>query len=264
MRAFGHHRLQTPPDFLFVVSANLKASLSQFGAKSFDVGLHPQRNECLPVADFSTVLAVEQNPASSEVVHATADRTKGDIGLRGEDAVWRVDEFGTYEEGHDCFDPTLLGSTWGRGRFLGWLTAFHVNEQPRSLQVSVACQIEVIDAGAFQGGSLLATNVRGKKQEPVVNVVRGQIRPPTVQLINDDADVLVAKMAFLLDEIANDLPVHFPSDHGVEAVEWPRGCTDLGPRHPVLKNWLVQVEGVWTFCIDHVLINTTFINNEQT
>ena len=55
------------------VCTNLKSSLFQFGATSFEVGLHPERNTCLPVTNSSIVLAVEQNPASSRAVHATAD-----------------------------------------------------------------------------------------------------------------------------------------------------------------------------------------------
>lgn len=130
--------------------------------------------------------------------------------------------------------------------------------------MSVAGEIEIVDLGTFQGGSLLGANVRRKKQEPVANVVGGQIRPPTVQLINHDADVLVAEMAFFFDEIANDLPVRFPGNDTVEPVEWPRRYTDLGPRHPLQKNWLVLIEGVRTFCIDHVRNNIMFSNNEHT
>lgn len=160
LRVFGHYSLQTLPDVLLSVGANLESSLFQFRSKSFDVGLHPERNERLPVTDSSTVLAVEQNSTSREVVHATADRAKGNIRLLSEEAVWRVDEFGTNEDGHDRLDPTLLGPTWGCGRLLRWPATFNMNEQAGGLQVSITYKIEVVDAGAFQGRSLLRTDVR--------------------------------------------------------------------------------------------------------
>jgi len=260
---FGHHRLQTPPDFLFSVSANLKPALFQFGAKSFDVGLHPERNECLPVTDSSTVLAVQQNPASSEVVHATADRTKGNIRLLGEDAVRRVDEFGTNKNGHDGLDPTLLRATWGWVRLLGWLPAFHVNEQSRNLQMSVACEIEVVDLGAFQGRSLLGTDVRRKEQEPVANVVGRQSCHTAVQLIDDDADVLVTEMPFLFNKVANEPTGRLPCEHGVKAIMGSRWRTDRSLRHPPLKIGVVWLKDGRPGGRCHVLHTTVFINNEQ-
>lgn len=260
--AFGHHCLQALPEVLLSVNANLKPSLFQFRTKSFDVGLHPERNECLPVTDSSTVLAVEQNPASSEVVHATADRTKGDIRVLSEEAIWRVDKFGPDKDCHDGLYPTLVRATWCSGRLFKGLAAFHMNEQARGLQMSVACEIEIVDIGLFQGRSLLWAHVRRKKQNPTINVVRWQSGAPTVYLINYDADVLMAEVPFFFDEVANDLPVHLPSDDAVEAVEWARWDADLGSRHPLPKNWLVRAEDILTVCIHDVLNNIMFINNE--
>jgi hypothetical protein len=242
LRLFSHHSLQALPDFLPSVSANLEPSLFEFRTKGFDVCLHPECNECRPVTDSSPVLAVEQNPATSEVVHATADRTKGDIRMLGEDAVWRVDEFGTDKDGHDGLDPTLLRATWCRSRILGWLAALHVNEQARGLQMSVACEIEIVDLGAFQGGSLLWADVGRENQKSVADVVGRQSRPPTVQLINDDANVLVAEMPFLLDKVANGSLTCLPSNYSIKAAQELRWRADLGLGHPFLESSLVPLE----------------------
>ena len=57
-----------------------------------------------------------------------------------------------------------------------------------------------------------------------------QIRPPAVQLIAADADVLAAEMPFLLDEVPNGPLARLPGDDTVKTGEGLRGRTDLGLR----------------------------------
>ena len=74
----------------------------------------------------------------------------------------------------------LVRATWYRGWLLSGLAAFHVNEQARRPQVSIACEIEIVDVGAFQGGCLLRPDVRREQQEPIANMVGRQICAATV------------------------------------------------------------------------------------
>lgn len=60
-------------------------------------------------------------------------------------------------------------------------------------------------------------SVRREKQEPVASVVGWQIRSSTVQLIDDDADVLMAEMSLFLDEVSDGSVSRFPGDNPVES-----------------------------------------------
>ena len=53
---------------------------------------------------------------------------------------------------------------------LAWLAALHMNEQTGRVEVNVAGEIEIVDLGPLKGGRLLCSNVRRKKQQPVLSV----------------------------------------------------------------------------------------------
>ncbi len=241
LRLFGHDCPQTLVEVLLSVSADLKASLCQFRTKSFDVGLHPERHECLPVTDSSTVLAVEKKAATSQIGHTAADGTQGHIRLFGKNAIWPVDECGMNKDGHDGLDPALLRPTQCGARLLGWLAPFDVNEQAGGLQMSVASEIDVVDVGTLQNQSLLGADVWRKKEEPIANVAGGQTRHPAVQLVDDDADILVTEMTLFLDEVANGPLRRLPGNDSVKTVEGLRDRADRGRWHPLPEEWSVPV-----------------------
>ncbi len=108
--------------------------------------------------------------------------------------------------------------------------------------MGVACQIEIVDLRPFQDRSLLWADVRRKKQKAVSNVLWRQSRPPTVQLINDDADVLVAKMRLHFDKVADDSHACFPSNDSIKAAHELRRRTDLGLRQPFVKSRFVPLK----------------------
>ena len=159
----SQHCAQTFPDLLLGISADLKPSLFELGTKSLDVGLHPQRDECLTVTHPPAIFPIEQEPAGSKVVHAPGKRAQGDIGFNGQSTVGRV--FSSRNVSvwpSPSFNPALLRTTRGRRRFFARLAALHVNEQARRLQMWVAGEVEVIDLCAFKDGCLLNSDVEAR------------------------------------------------------------------------------------------------------
>jgi hypothetical protein len=59
--------------------------------------------------------------------------------------------------------------------------------------VCAADEIEVVDLCAFEDGCLLRSDVRREEQEPVVGVIGRQVRSATIQLLDDDSDVLMTE-----------------------------------------------------------------------
>ena len=129
--------------------------------------------------------------------------------------------------------------------------------------MGVACKIEIVDLCPFQDSSLLWADVRRKNQKAVSKVLWRQSRPPTVQLINDDADVLVAKVRLHFDKVADGSQACFPSNDSLKAGHELRGRTDLGLRQPFVKSRLVPLKvgrSGWTCHVRSIIM---FINNEQ-
>jgi hypothetical protein len=138
-----------------------------------------------------------------------------------------------------------------------------VNEEARRLKMRVAGEIEIVDTGAFENGRMLGSDVGRKQQQPIVRMVRGQFRPATIQLLDDDSDILVTEMPLLLYEIPKRSVRSLPSDNPVEATQGPTGCAELDLRQPPLKGRPVRDEIAHNSRLSHVRYNIMFINNEQ-
>ena len=129
-----------------------------------------------------------------------------------------------------------------------WPAALHVNKQAWSLQMSVAGEIKVVDLRTFEGGCLLSADVRRKHEDPVARLAGGQGRSASLQLFDDDPNVLVAEVSLLLDKVPNRSPCGPPCDDAVELNQSSSERANLGLRHPLLQSRPVHVEvgrGCW-------------------
>ena len=129
--------------------------------------------------------------------------------------------------------------------------------------MSVAGEIKVVDLRTLEGGCLLSADVRRKQEDPVARLAGGQGRSASLQLLDDDPNVLVAEVSLLLDKVPNRSPGSLPGDDAVELDRSFSGRANLGLRHPLLQSRPVHVEvgrGCWP---SHVHDYIVFINNEQ-
>ena len=181
----------------------------------------------------------------------------------GENPVGPGDEIGMDEYRHDCLDPAPLRPTRRRGQLLRRSVAFDMYEQPWEVQVGVASQVEIVDRRAFENGSLLRTDVRREQEDFVTDVGLAQAHSSTIQLVDDDADVLMPQVRLLLDEVTNRPFSGPPCDDAVESGPGLPGRADLGLRYPFLESSPVRSQ---VGCIggpSHVYYFIVFINNEQ-
>ena len=107
--------------------------------------------------------------------------------------------------------------------------------------MSVASEIDVVDVGTLQNPSLLGADVWCQQQKPIANMVGRQTRHLAVQLVDDDADILMAEVTFFFEKVANGPLRRFPSNDSVKTVQGLRDGTDGGLWHPLLEEGLVQV-----------------------
>ena len=129
--------------------------------------------------------------------------------------------------------------------------------------MSVACEIQVVDGGALELGCLLAPNVRREHEDPIARSASRQRRAASLQLLDYDANVLIAKVPPLLHKISKDSSGSLPGGDTVEFRKSSSGRTNLGLRHPYRQSTSVRVD-VRSCCLSrHVRLYSTFINNEQ-
>src|SRR5258708_6323145 len=106
--------------------------------------------------------------------------------------------------------------------------------------------------------------MRREKQESVGRAVGRQVGSASVQLFDDDTDVLKAEVPLLFDEISKRTARSLPSHNAVEAGESFSRRTQLGLWHPLLQSRPIQVEirrGVRPN--RHVQALIMFFNNEK-
>jgi hypothetical protein len=108
--------------------------------------------------------------------------------------------------------------------------------------MGVSSEIEVFDVCAIEDRCLLRSDVRREEQESVVGVIGRQGHSESVQLLHDDADILMPEVPFLLNKIPKASVLGLPSDNTVEADEGLPSCADLSLRHPLLESGPVQIE----------------------
>ena len=129
--------------------------------------------------------------------------------------------------------------------------------------MSIAGEIEVVDLRTLEGGCLLSADVRRKKKDPVARSAGGQGRSVSVQLLDYDANVLVAEVSLHLDKVPKRSSCGLPGDDAVESDQSVSGRANLGLRHPLLQSRPVQVEVGRSCWASHVQSNIMFNNNEQ-
>ena len=263
LSALGESGAEASPDLRLIFGANLKPSFLELGAEPFDIGLYPERHERLSIGDRPAVLAVQQEPSERQVVHALRNRAESHIRLFGQGAVGGVDQVGPDQDGHYGLDPALLWPSGTRCRLLGWLPTLNMNEQTGRVEVNVAGEIQIVDLRPLKSRRLLCANVRCKEEQAVLSVLGWQVRSTSVQLVDDDGDVLVSEVSFLFDQVSNGPAGCPPGDNAVEAAQGLGGQADLGLRHPLLESRLVCIQICRRCWPDHVRYTSMFINNEQ-
>ena len=110
----------------------------------------------------------------------------------------------------------------------------------------VAGEIQIVDLRPLKSGRLLCAHVRCKDEQAVLSVLGWQVRSTSVQLVDDDGDVLVSEVSFLFDQVSNGSAGCPPGDNAVEAGQglrtsgthsgrcrpagWPSRASHVAPR----------------------------------
>ena len=102
--------------------------------------------------------------------------------------------------------------------------------------MSVAGEIKVVDLRTLEGGCLLSADVRRKQKDPVARLAGGQGRSASLQLFDDDPNVLVAEVSLLGDKVPNRSPCGPPCDDAVELNQSSSERANLGLRQPLLQS----------------------------
>ncbi len=138
-----------------------------------------------------------------------------------------------------------------------------MNEQTGCVEVDIAGEIQIVDLRPLKSRGLLCANVRCKEEQTVLSMFGWQVCATSVQLVDDDGDVLVTEVSFLFDQVSNGSAGCPPGDNAIEAAQGLGGQADLGLRHPLLESRLVCIQICRRCWPGHVRDASMFINNEQ-
>ncbi len=128
--------------------------------------------------------------------------------------------------------------------------------------MNVAGEIQVVDLRPLKNSRLLCANVRRKEEQAVLSVFGRQVRSTSIQLVDDDGNVLVLEVSFFFYQVSNGPAGCPPGDNAIETGQGPGGQADVGLRHPLLESLLVCVQISRRCPPRHVRYDSMFINNE--
>ena len=86
-----------------------------------------------------------------------------------------------------------------------------------------AIRSEASSAGRTRHGRKLCANVRCKEEQAIPSVFGWQFRSTSVQLVDDDGDVLVSEVSFFFDQVSNCPAGCLPGENAVETGQGPSG-----------------------------------------